>query len=292
MELFGAIDIGGTGIKYAVVNEEYTIVKKWSVPTNPFDTISEFTDYLIENSKELNELQNIGISAPGVIDEDGNFLICHGGNASILHQHNLIEELKKKWDKHITVINDGKAAGICEATRGKGKNYSKVVTYVIGTGIGGSIILNQCVYSGRNGFAGEFSYFPMFTSKGVEQVGNHTSMSALIRDVKSKTGNDYDGLTIFKLYDKNEIIQDICNEWFQKISYHLCGITACLNPDIILLGGAVSSSSLLINKVRESFTEACGLFLQDEHCITTKIDVCEYHNNANLLGAVIVNRQN
>lgn len=289
MKKYGAIDIGGTGIKYAVVSEQFEILKTWSVPTNPFDKISEFADYLIQNSNEINELENIGISAPGVIDEQGNFLICHGGNASVLHQNNLIKELSKKWDKHITVVNDGKAAGICEAILGKGSDYSKVVTYVIGTGIGGSIILDKQLYLGCNGFAGEFSYFPMFTDKGVEQVGNHTSMTSLISEVKKHTGKDETGLSIFESYGKDETITEICNQWFRKIAYHLCGICACLNPDIILIGGAVSASPLLIQQVKKYFLEACLNFLQDEHTITTQIDVCKYHNHANLLGAVLVN---
>ncbi|MDU4477701.1 ROK family protein, partial [Clostridium sp.] len=70
MEKFNlGIDIGGTFIKYALMDKQYRIKDKWKIETIKYDTADEFYDYICSNIKLIDEIDVIGISAPGLIDK-------------------------------------------------------------------------------------------------------------------------------------------------------------------------------------------------------------------------------
>ena len=66
------VDIGGTFIKYAKVDEEFNIINKWKVKSVEFADKDGFYDYLCSNMGDLHEVESIGISAPGLIDKESN----------------------------------------------------------------------------------------------------------------------------------------------------------------------------------------------------------------------------
>ena len=90
------IDIGGTFIKYALVDEDYNIKEKWKVKSIKFDTKDEFYDYLCSNIKELDSIDVIGVSAPGLIDKDSNVKSYAAENVAIMYDTNINDEIKKK----------------------------------------------------------------------------------------------------------------------------------------------------------------------------------------------------
>ena len=80
------IDIGGTFIKYALVDDKYEIRDKWKVETIKFETKDNFYDYICSNIKSLDLVDKIGISAPGLIDENSNVRSYAAENV-VIKQH-------------------------------------------------------------------------------------------------------------------------------------------------------------------------------------------------------------
>ena len=156
-----AIDIGGTFIKYGLIHENYRISNKGKVKT-PNTTTEDFLNELkslYDSYKE--EIRGIAISAPGRISEEGVMLTA--GILEYLEGFNLAQELSEVCDGiSVTVENDGKAAALCEATIGSGKDYPNSVALIFGTGIGGGVIINKEILRGCYLIAGEFS--PLFTN--------------------------------------------------------------------------------------------------------------------------------
>ena len=108
------IDIGGTFIKYALVDEAYKIMDKWKVETIKLETKDELYDYICHNMRGIEDIDVIGISAPGVIDEEANVRSYAAPNLRIMYGTNIVDEIQNRTNKKVAAINDAKAAGLCD----------------------------------------------------------------------------------------------------------------------------------------------------------------------------------
>lgn len=284
--MYLGIDIGGTFIKYALVDKEYNIVKKWKKETKLCATKDEFYDYLCEDL-DKQDVECIGISAPGVISEDSIVLSKAATNVQIMLHTNINEEVNRRTNIKTATMNDAKAAGYCELMIGNGKGTSSSVYFVIGTGIGGCVCDKNGVIQGVNNIAGEFSNIPLGYKNGkVDGLAHHASMSSLIKiyNSMSDTPLTYGTEVCEKYLNHDETAVKAMNEWCENICVGLISIIIFYNPEVICIGGGISEEDWFIEKVRETFASMDVPF---KDLITTRIDRCKYNNDANLLGAVL-----
>lgn len=286
------MDIGGTFIKYALVDEEYKIVEKWKVTTEKFETKDEFYDYVCSNFKYLDKVDKIGVSCPGLVNEESVIKSYAAPKCRIMYGTNVDEEISKRTGKSVATINDAKSAGLCELKIGNAKGSKSSAFLIIGTGTGGALCNEKDVVYGKDGFAGEFHHLPFidFSTKEILRQGDYSSMTALIKiynnKVKEADRLKY-GHDITKKYlSGDEIAKEAINEWVRNMANQILTITSFYNPEIICIGGGISEESWFIELVTNKFHEMCEEFLGGDF-ITTKIDKCKYDNDANLLGAVL-----
>ena len=93
------IDIGGTFIKYALVDENYNIKEKWKIKTTKFQTKDQFYDYICSNMRSIESVAVIGISAPGLIDEYSNVKSFAAPNVVSMYGTNINDEISKRVNK-------------------------------------------------------------------------------------------------------------------------------------------------------------------------------------------------
>lgn len=289
------IDIGGTFIKYALVDKEYHIIDKWKIETVKYDIADEFYDYICSNIKYIDIIDTIGISAPGLVDEDSNVKSYAAPNVVAMYSTNINAEIKKRTNKEVSSINDAKAAGLCEFKMGNAKNSRSSAFLIIGTGTGGCICNENGVIYGTDAFAGEFHNIPFVndvTGK-LDKMGDYASMTGLINIYNSKAQQNGNlnqfkyGYEVCKKYlDGDETARASIEEWIRNIVVQLMVITVFYNPEIICIGGGISEENWFINKVKEQYNKTCVEYLGADF-ITTKIERCKYNNDANILGAII-----
>ncbi|WP_461744711.1 ROK family protein [Enterococcus sp. LJL99] len=286
------IDIGGTFIKYAQFDTNYQIIKKWKVQSIRHNTAEKFYDYLCSNIKELDKVEKIGVSAPGLIDADSNVNSLAAPNVVIMYGTNINEEIGKRTNKQVMSINDAKSAGLCEFKLGNARGIKSSAFLIIGTGVGGCLCDQFGVVNGTDGFAGEFHQIPMInqTTGKLEKMGDLASITGLLEIYNAK--NDQ---TAKVLYGKdvcqeylagNTIAEQAIDEWIGNVVAMLILITVFYNPEVICLGGGISEEDWLIEKVDQYYQKSCAEYLENA-AITTRIDRCKYNNDANLLGAII-----
>lgn len=286
------IDIGGTFIKYALVNESYEIIKKWKVETIKFDTKDELYDYICDNMGNIDDVEVIGISAPGVIDESANVKSYAAPNIRIMYGTNIVDEIQKRTNKKASAINDAKAAGLCEFEIGNAKDSKSSAFLILGTGTGGCICNENGVIYGKNSFAGEFHKLPFvnFSNGKIDNMGDYASMTALINIYNDKVNeNDkvkYGHEVCNKYFEENIIAKEAIEEWIANILVQLITITVFYNPEVICIGGGISEEEWFINKIKHKYIEQCAQHIESD-VITTKINRCKYNNDANILGAII-----
>lgn len=293
MEKFNlGIDIGGTFIKYALMDKRYRIKDKWKIETIKYDTADEFYDYICSNIKLIDEIDVIGISAPGLIDKDSNVKSYAAPNVAIMYGTNINDEIKKRTHKKVSSINDAKSAGLCEFEIGNAKGSKSSAFLIIGTGTGGCICDENGVVYGKDAFAGEFHNMPFVNDEigGLDKMGDYASMTGLINIYNSKADMDEQvqyGYEVCKKYlDGNKTAELSVDEWIINIVAQLIVITVFYNPEVICIGGGISEEDWFINKVKEQYKKTCIEYLEADF-ITTKIDRCKYNNDANILGAII-----
>lgn len=283
-----AIDIGGTFIKYAIIDEENKIIKKWKKESIKFDTKDQFYNYLCQDIK-TSSINFIGVSAPGIIDKQSNVLSRAADNICIMYKTNINEEIEKRLSKPTWTINDAKAAGLCEFKMGNSQKTSSSAYLLIGTGVGGCIYYGGTSLQGYNCLAGELSFLPFSIKEGkIISLSHYASMPALV-DLYNQR-NDTNQLTygheVCSLYLQGHIqaVQAV-EEWCQNIVFVLNTLVICYDPEIICIGGGISEEDWFIKKVKGLFIQSQSTRIQ--HLIKTRIDRCAFHNDANLLGAVL-----
>lgn len=286
------IDIGGTFIKYALVDESYKIMDKWKIETLKFEAKDELYDYICNNIKNIDDVEVIGISAPGVIDEEANVKSYAAPNLRIMYGTNIVDEIQNRTNKKVAAINDAKAAGLCEFEIGNAKDSKSSAFLILGTGTGGCICNENGVIYGKDSFAGEFHKLPFinFSNGKMDNMGDYASMTALISIYNDKVNeNDkikYGHEVCNRYFEGDTTAKEAVDQWIDNILVQLITITVFYNPEVICIGGGISEEEWFINKIKDKYREEC---IRHTECdvITTKIDRCKYNNDANILGAII-----
>ncbi|MGL5020487.1 MAG: ROK family protein, partial [Mycoplasmatales bacterium] len=246
-----AIDIGGSCIKYALVNNNGQILN-----SNEHKTCNEDIDIfkrdMLKIINKFEELKGIAISSPGAVDSTSKII---GGVSAVpcIHENEWVQELQKETGLNISIENDANCALLAEVWFGNAKQKNNVISVVIGTGIGGCILINGEIYKGNDLMAGEFGLQLINTEDGLISTSRYLSTNALVNRV-NKIVNVSNGIDVFKLYDDDnkKVVKEV-NEYFKELSVFIYNLQYTFNPDIILIGGAISNRSDLINKIKENY---------------------------------------
>lgn len=295
MEYLG-IDIGGTYIKYGIVNDKNEIVRRWKKETLLFEEKQQFYDYICDGL-ETENIACIGISAPGVLAEDSTIISKAAPNVRVMYGTNVNQEFEDRLKIPARAVNDAKSAGLCEMKMGNGKGSRSSVYFVIGTGIGGCVCDEKGVIEGQNRIAGEFSQLPIGFMEDepnkLRGLAEIASMTALIEIYNQKVEEEQQlkyGKEIADLYlsgDETAVLA--MDEWCKNIVLGLYIIITFYSPEVICIGGGISKEDWFIDKIRDMMEHVVEHDFKD--ITATRIERCRYDNDANLLGAVLFARQ-
>ena len=302
------IDIGGTAVKFGLVNGEGVIVSEISEYPVKFDNyetpiietvVKSAKEFMSKNNKAFFDINGIGVSATGGINSKLGIVEGSAGHIKNWEGTNIKERLEAEFGMNTAVLNDANAAALGEMWKGAANGSENVVVMTIGTGVGGGIIVDSKILLGRKGFAGEIGHIPVNVDGEKCSCGNmgciehYGSTSALVRNVKKAVASgeitgikeeEIDGRLIFKeVAAGNIVIIKYVDEWINYISATLVGLVHTFNPEMVILGGGVSKQKeLFVDKVRDKvFNGVMHNFAQG-----LSIEAAELGNNAGIIGAV------
>lgn len=296
-----AFDIGGTFIKYALVDEAYQVSDSSKVPTPA--TIEEFWEAL-ERVICLfqNRITGIAISCPGEINSRLGF-VFKGGLIPYLRNIPLASRLNKTFQVPVTVLNDGDAAGLAEARIGNLQDCDCGATFVLGTGVGLALTSNGSLISTWN--LKGYLRWPSLGEKQVtpEQKQYHTEIlrhgiSSLVQNLGSAVNfvanasqllelPEEDGVQVFEVLEAghHEELQDLFASYCREIAILIYNLQSLVRLEKVTIGGGISSQSLLLEEINhqyKSLMEESG----EQRFSLVEIQAARYHNSSNLLGAV------
>ena len=292
MMYYICIDIGGTSIKYGVLSEKGEIFIDGTVSTK----VTEKENFILSDVKKLirnildeyrnYEIKGICVSTAGVVNPEKGEIAYAGPTIPKYTGTKIKEELEKEFSISCEVENDVNCAGLGEYWRGAGKGSKSMVCLTIGTGIGGSVILDGKLLNGIGYTAGEIGYMDINGS----YIQNIASSKYLVEKVQ-KEKEEKEGITdaitgvdIFELAKKGD---EICiagiNEIISNLAVGVRNIIYLLNPEVIVIGGGITAQKeYLEEKIRKEVNDG----MISDMFRKTRIELAQQGNQAGLLGAL------
>ena len=245
------IDIGGTYIKYAILDESCTVIETGEIKTQGLgETFIEFLkSELSAILRQEPEIENIGIGIPGTVDPVSGIII--DSPALGLHDFAFIKELKGVFSQNIQVENDVNAWTMAEKKTGAARDNDSFVMITIGTGIGAGIYYKGEIIRGMDYQAGEIGYFPIGLGAYRAQISNvefgHfeqlASASGVSRRYQEKTNQSLSTRVIFeKAQAGDSLAMEIVNETLDYLALGISNIVCLLQPEKIVLGGGMMNT--------------------------------------------------
>lgn len=292
-----AIDFGGTQVKSALVSEDFVLEKSLPTQSSPqtLDQALDVIDDLVMSVEVA--LTGIAISVPGTVDTDEG-VIYHGGLLRFFHGFRIKDILEAKYHLPVTALNDGKAAALGELAMGHLQGVTNGAALVLGSGLGGGLIINGKLFQGSHFQAAELTFLlPVQMEKVNPSQMRGTTLSAvgLITKVNKVLGNTdlKDGLLAFKAINaKKEAVYPIFEAYCRSLAITILNLQSIFDMEIFVLGGGISAQPVLIEEVNRQFDKVrheidfIGKIIK-----RPKIVACHHHNGANLIGAAYFLKQ-
>ncbi len=285
--MIACIDIGGTSIKVGVLDNLGKIYYKDELKV--YHEIELFKDTIfrwIEDIKERYDIEGIAISSPGAVDSKVGII---GGASAIpcIHGPNWKEILFNKFNLKVSIENDANCAALAEAFNGAGKDIKDIMFVVCGTGIGGAIIHNGEIHHGKNLHGGEFGYMLMEEESGeFYNFSEVASTMSFVRKVRKYYNDDsWDGKKVFQEAKKgNKICEEVIDRFYLNLAKGIFNLQYIYDPDIILLGGAISEREDFISEINKRLDYLLGKIKIAK--VQPNIATCTHKKDANLIGAL------
>lgn len=273
MKTFIGVDLGGTNIRAAKVDEEGNIlqmVKDVSEPDKGAEHVMSKMIELIERIDGYEECEGIGMGIPGPIDTIHGKIIV-STNLPKLVGYPIVEHISKHFNKPTFIDNDVKVATLGEACLGAGKEYPIVYYVTISTGIGVALSIDKKVLSGQNGHAGEIGNICIDCNRNkynilnVGAVENEASGTAITRKGKEVFGDTIQHAgDVFELArQKDEKALEIVDNMAYDLAMMFSAIAHVCDPHVFVVGGGVmKGKDVFFDKMEKYYRDMIHVGMQ------------------------------
>ncbi len=242
------IDLGGTQVKGACFDlDSRELLAKSIVPTRDGELIAGKPAFVAQVEYLICELggdsaEHIGISAPGVVNQDGKSIKFMPGRLSGLEHLNWSDVIGRP----VVVLNDAQAALIGERWQGSARNLNDVILLTLGTSVGGAVISGGRLLKGHNGRAGHLGHIPINYNASRSETGMPGSLACLIgnHNIVERTNGHYQ--STHELIDAvragDEFAEKVWSESIRALAAGIAGLTNVFDPEAVIIGGGISEA--------------------------------------------------
>ncbi len=283
-------DIGGTFIKFGLIDHSGNFLHRWKKQTPR--SLEEFQALLLFEVQSYEaSIKGIGISCPGRVDTKTGY-IHTGGALEFLYDFHIKKWLSQYTSLPFSLINDGKAAALSEWWIGNLKDIENGAAIVLGTGIGGGLILDNHLYNGSHFQAGELSFMIQDHSvtAPTQLLGYSGSSVRFIQNATALLGVPHDDYhSVFANIEATppQPLETLFEEYCSSIAQLIINLQAILDLEKVVIGGGISSQDSLIRMINQQYKKLRQQEpLLNQTMAPLQIDACAFRNSANLLGAL------
>lgn len=292
------IDAGGTATKYSVMDEEANIKEagQFLTPDSVYGSLEEFVGKIAQVYRENMEgIKGIALSMPGIIDSQTGY--CYtGGHLRYLIGHNIVQCIADKCQIPVTVENDGKCAALAEKWKGSLQNVENGAVLILGTAVGGGLIIKGELYKGSHCFAGEYSYLTAHAGC-YDSLDGYWGVNGSWKSLAKETEKQMEipegtlnGHDIFRVAgDGNEKALYALDQYTKKLAVLIYNLQMLIDPEVIAVGGGISQQPLLLEYIQKNVSDFFKNSPYEKiipHLPMPEITTCHFFNNSNQVGAL------
>lgn len=285
MNKYVSIDIGGTAIKYGLIGEDGQIIYKSQMPTEALNggpSILAKAIGIVENFAKNEEICGVCISTAGMVDTKKGEIFYSAPLIPNYTGTKFKETMQQCFGVPCEVENDVNCAGLAEYMSGASQGAQSAVMLTIGTGIGGSLIIDGKVYHGFSGSACEVGYMHMKDSD-FQTLGAASILTKKVAALKQEPTNSWSG---YRIFEEAKLGDAVCNqaidEMVDVLGQGIANICYVVNPEMVVLGGGIMAQEEFLRAKIECAVEN---YLVSSIAKHTKIAFASHRNDAGMLGA-------
>ncbi|MDZ4724307.1 MAG: ROK family protein [candidate division Zixibacteria bacterium] len=268
--VYAGIDIGGTSIKYGLVDDKGKVLFKEQKPTlvekgaEPLiHLVTNIAESLLYHAaEEEHTIRWLGVGTPGSVDSKTGRVISQSPNIAGWEGMEIGGILKQRLNLPVHVDNDVNMMSLAESRFGAAAGYNSVVCVAVGTGVGGGVIFNGQLWRGANHTAGEIGHMTIDYNGPLCRCGNkgcievfcssaaimaRTSehlkhgLTPIFQDVLDGSLSNLNVRKLFAAVKKgDEVALQVINETASYLGAGLASVVNLLNPEIVVIGGGVA----------------------------------------------------
>ena len=274
MKTYIGIDLGGTLVRVAKVSASGEIIfetKSDSYGKKGPEVVLDNIVKLVKSIPDYEKSEGIGMGIPGPVDTVKGY-ISMATNLTGFDKFPVVKYLEEALGLRVFLDNDANVAGLAEATVGAGKNLPIVYYITQSTGIGGALIVNGKVVSGKSGYAGEVANIVVCdTDEKLNHlnpgaVENEASGTAIVRRAKDLVDHEItDAREVFELAREGNVeAVALIDDMAKKFALMMADVAHVVDPHIFVLGGGVTKShDLYFEKLREYYNGFVHIGMRD-----------------------------
>ncbi len=286
-------DIGGTAVKAAMMDEERNILQREEEKT-PQTGQKELLALIHDIYKKYeSQAEGISISMPGIIDSEKGYV--HTGGALTYNNDSEFRKLAEEiCGTRVLIENDAKCALAAEMWCGSLSDVQDGITLILGTGVGGGIMIGRRLVKGTHFSAGEVSFSCLNYNRFGEDdamTGSCCSTRGLVNLAKEALAlEELDGRRLFAMLEEgNEKLEQVLKDYCYSLAVLVFNLQVTLDVQRVSFGGGISRQPRLLECIREQTDRVFdheSLKRFTPGLPKPEIVACSYFNDSNLIGAL------
>jgi fructokinase len=263
------VDLGGTKIEALALDEWGQRLTRRRIPTPADDyqaTLLAVAGLIRRVEQETGRRGTVGIGTPGSLSPASGLI--RNANSTCLNGNPLQQDLERLLARPVRLANDADCFALSESIDGAGQGYASVFGVIIGTGVGGGIVINGSLIPGANRIAGEWGHNPLPWPGAAELPGvacycgkrgcieTFLSGAGLAADYHRETGVSISGVALSeRLAQQEQAAQRVMARYEDRLARSLAAVINLLDPEAIILGGGLSNVARLYEQVPRIWTD-------------------------------------
>jgi len=257
------VDLGGTKIEIIALAGDGAVLdrERRSTPAGDYAATLDTVAALIELIEPITgPINRVGVGTPGALSAATGLI--KNSNSTVLNGRALDRDLEKRLKRPVRLENDANCFALSEAVDGAAAGAATVFGVILGTGVGGGLVVDRRLVRGRNHVAGEWGHNPLPWARASDLPGapcycgksgcieTYLSGAGLARAYHSASGRELAAHTIARAADEGDPAALACLEQYaDQLARGLATVINVLDPEAIVLGGGLSNIARLYREV-------------------------------------------
>ena len=284
------IDLGGTKTEGILLDDNFETIERKRVKTNQekgYSSILELIKNLVDDLRqETNQKTSIGICTPGALSRKSGLI--KNSNTQCLIGKDLKTDLENIFNQNISIENDANCFALAESKLGAAQDFDTVFGVIMGTGVGGGLIINDQIHNGRTNIAGEWGHHCIRPEGNSCYCGNRGCVETYLSGPALEKrwehlSNKRQSLSEIIHNNEDNSLQKWKTEFLENFGLALGNVIDILDPDVIVLGGGLSNIPFLYDEGKNSIHQKVFSYQIDTPILKNKLG-----DSAGVFGACMI----